>query len=199
MECEDDEDSDLEIVLEGKIVHDSLPDKERRTTVQLERVVDHRINHHCEDHFIAGKDSKTYYTSLNKQRENEKAVKRAKEKEKEKEKENENKKGGSKPSIFEQLKAKKREEDLENHRKKVQATQQELSSSSSSLSSACSSSVYGEMVGSVRVPPPCDIFRINALARAKELEQQRQKQQEQQGRRSKLSHLTLIFTFVLCI
>ena len=80
MECEDDEDSDLEIVLEGKIVHDSLPDKERRTTVQLERVVDHRINHHCEDHFIAGKDSKTYYTSLNKQREKEKAMKRAQEK-----------------------------------------------------------------------------------------------------------------------
>ena len=156
---DDDEDSDLEVVIEGKIVNDD-PDKPRRTTVQLTEIVDHRYNHDCEEHFIAGKDSKTYYASLRNQR--------AKEMEREKENAKARKEKKKKPTIYEQLKAKKREDVLEQQRKRQQETEQYLSTSSSS------SSIYGEMLDSVRVPPPSDVFRANALARAKRLEEEQQ-------------------------
>ena len=161
---DEDDDSDLEIVIEGKAVHDN-PDKPRRTTVQLTEIVDHRYNHDCEDHFIAGKDSKTYYASLRNER--------AKQIEIEKENARASKdKEKKKPSIYEQLKAKKREEVVEQQKKRHQETKQFLSKSSSS------SSTHGEMLGSVRVPPPSDVFRVNALARAKQMEEQRQQQGE---------------------
>ena len=167
MDDNDDDDSDLEIIIEGKTVHDTA-DRQRRTTVQLTGVVDHRFNHNCEDHFIAGKDSKTYYSSLRKER--------ARELEREKEKAKGTGVEKRKPSIYEQLKAQKKDEAMELQKKRYQDTQQYISSSSTS--SSTSSSYSGEMVGSVRVPPPSDVFRVNALARAKQMEEQRQQKGE---------------------